>query len=78
MMMGTQDRQQPLFYAGFSLDDRVRPDDPLRQVKEHIDFPFVRREVVSLYGRNGHVSIDPAVILKLLFLMFFDDVKSER
>jgi len=51
-MMGTQDRQQPLFYGGFSLDDRVRPDDPLRQVKEHIDFSFVRREVVSLYGQE--------------------------
>ena len=77
-MMGIQDRQQPLFYSGFSLDDRVRPDDPLRLVKEQIDFSFVRREVASLYGRNGHVSTDPEVILKLLFLLFFDDVKSER
>ena len=71
-MMGIQDRQQPLFYSGFSLDDRVRPDDPLRQVKEQIDFSFVRRDVASLYGRNGHVSIDPEVILKLLFLLFFE------
>ena len=77
-MMGTQDNQQPLFYVGFDLDSRVRPDDPLRQVKQRVDFSFVRREVAWLYGGNGHVSIDPEVILKLLFLLFFDDVKSER
>jgi len=77
-MMGTHDSQQPLFYVGFDLDSRVRPDDPLRQVRDRIDFSFVRREVAGVYGRNGHVSIDPEVILKLLFLLFFDDVKSER
>jgi transposase len=78
LMMGTQDKQQPLFYVGFDLDSRVGPEDPLRQVKQRIDFSFVRREVTELYGGNGHVSIDPEVILKLLFLLFFDDVKSER
>ena len=71
-MMGTHDSQQPLFYVGFDLDSRVRPDDPLRQVRDRIDFSFVRREVAGVHGRNGHVSIDPEVILKLLFLLFFD------
>src|SRR3990170_1280858 len=77
-MMGTHDSQQPLFYVGFDLDSRVRPDDALRQVRDRIDFSFVRREVAGVYGRNGHVSIDPEATLKLLFLLFFDDVKSER
>ena len=50
MMMGTQDSQQPLLYVGFDLDSRVRPDDPLRQVKQRIDSSFVRREVAGLHG----------------------------
>ena len=77
-MMGTTDGQPPLFCVGVDVDDRIPRDHPLRLVKQQVDFSFVRREVSDLYGRNGNVSIDPEVILKLLFLLFFDDVKSER
>ena len=37
-MMGIHDGQQPLFYCGISLDERVPAEHPLRRVKEHIDF----------------------------------------
>jgi transposase len=47
-------------------------------VREKIDFTWVRDEVAHLYGYNGNESADPAVILKLLFLLFLDNVKSER
>lgn len=60
------------------LDRRVRADHPLRRVDELIDFTFVRAEVAHCYGHNGHVSVDPVVVLKLLFLLFFDNVASER
>src|SRR6266446_2091304 len=29
-------------------------------------------------GRRGNESVDPVVILKMMFLLFFDDIKSER
>jgi transposase len=38
----------------------------------------VRAEVARFYGQNGNVGIDPVVLLKLMFLLFFDDVSSER
>ncbi len=76
-MMGTQDKQQPLFRV-VNLDQRVRADHPLRRVKELIDFSFVRREVAPRYGYNGNASVDPEVILKMMFLLFFDDISSER
>ncbi len=38
----------------------------------------MRAEVGDRYGRNGHVSVDPEVILKMMFLLFYDDVASER
>lgn len=67
-----------LFYTGFSLDDRVPTDHPLRRVLAEVDFSFVRRGVAHLYGHNGHESVDPTVLLKLLFLTHFYNVRSER
>lgn len=67
-----------LFYVGINLDDRVPRDHPLRRVAEAVDFGFVRDRVAHLYGGNGHESVDPTVILKLLFLTFFEKARSER
>jgi transposase len=77
-MMGMQKNQSELFSYQINLNQRVRADHPLRQVKEAVDFCFVRAEVASLYGSNGNESVDPAVILKMMFLLFFDNVASER
>ena len=77
-MMGTQDSQKQLFNYSVDLDKRVRRDNPLRPIQERIDFAWVRDEVAHCYGYNGNESVDPVVILKLLFLLFFDAVKSER
>ena len=77
-MMGIQDGQQELFAYQINLNKRVRADNPLRKVNEVVDFTFVRAEVAALYGYNGNESVDPAVILKMMFLLFFDNVASER
>jgi transposase len=61
-----------------NLENRVRVGHPLRQVKTAIDFGVVREEVAHCYGRNGNKSVPPEVILKMMFLLFFDDIKSER
>lgn len=76
--MGHQQSQKELFSYQVDLDKRVRSDHPLRQVAAAIDFTFARAEVHATYGYNGNVSVDPAVVLKLMFLLFFDDVRSER
>lgn len=76
--MGTHDGQKELFSYGVNLDRRVRTDHPLRAVRATVDFSFVRSEVAQCYGYNGHESIDPEVILKLMFVLFLDNVKSER
>lgn len=43
-----------------------------------MDFDFVRREVANLYGACGHESLDPAVLMKLMLLLFLENVSSER
>lgn len=76
--MGVHVEQKSLFAYGINLDDRVRRDNPLRRIAEVIDFSFVRDEVRELYARKGNESVDPEYILKLMFLLFLDNVKSER
>ena len=78
MLGRKQTRQTKLFYSGFNLDDRVPADHPLRRVAAMIDFDFVRPHVAPLYGQVGNPSIDPAVLLKLMFLLFYENVSSER
>jgi transposase len=77
-MMGQQKSERELFSYAVNLEKRVRSDHPLRAVAAAIDFRFVREEVARCYGRKGNVSVDPEVILKMMFLLFFDDVASER
>lgn len=77
-MMGHQKQERELFSYAVNLEKRVRSDHPLRRVAALIDFKFVRAEVADCYGRNGQVSVDPEVIMKMMFLLFFDDVPSAR
>lgn len=76
--MGQQAGQKEMFSYQVDLDRRIRADHPLRAIRRTIDFSFVRQEVAHCYGYNGQVSVDPEVILKLMFLLFLDNVKSER
>jgi hypothetical protein len=73
-MMGSPEPQKEMFSYQIDLDRRMRAENPLRRLREAIDFGFVRAEVADCYGANGNESVDPAVILKLMFLLFWDNV----
>ena len=78
-MMGKANKLEPkLFYHGVSLERRIPQDHQLRRIKQLIDFTFVRSQVESLYGKNGNESIDPVIILKMMLLLFYENIKSER
>ena len=78
-MIGPIQQSEPkLFHYGVNLEERVRLNNPLRAVKSAIDFRFVRERVAGFYGSEGHESEDPIVILKLMLLLFLDNVRSER
>lgn len=78
-MMGVQHQpQSSLFYVGINIDRRVRENHPLRKANELIDFDFAYSEVRDCYGNNGNVSVPPPVILKLMLLLVFYNVRSER
>ena len=77
-MMGRQEPQKDLFSYRIDLEQRIRPENPLRRIAEKIDFTFIREEVARFYGRRGNESVDPVILLKMMFLLFYDDVPSER
>jgi transposase len=78
-MMGKPQSLEPkLFYTRVNISERIPSDYPLRRVKELVDFAFVRKEVKGFYGYNGNVSLDPPLVLKLQFLLFYENVRSER
>jgi hypothetical protein len=56
-LVGEQKSAPQLFNYAVNLDKRVRANHPLRQVKELIDFGFVREEVAQCYGKNGNESV---------------------
>ena len=78
-MMGRQQRvQTKLFYTKLYLDQRIRKDHILRKISKYIDFDFIYKEVKDKYGTRGNVSVPPPVILKMIFLLIFYNVRSER
>lgn len=77
-MMGIHLPQKELFSYEVDLDRRVRADHPLRRLDSILDLSFVRAEVARSYGRKGHVSVDPVVLVKLMILLFLEDIPSER
>ena len=75
-MLGNQKNIEPkLFYHGVSLERRVPQDHPLREINRLVDFNFIRSKVADLYGHVGKPSVDPVVILKLMFLAYYENVK---
>ncbi len=79
-MSERKDRVEKLFltYTDFNLDERMPADHALRRISEVIDFGFVRAEVGHCYGYNGNKSVDPTLLVKLMFLLFYERVRSER
>jgi len=78
MMGRKQHRQEQLFYTSFSLDERIGADDRLRQIREVVDFSFVRPAVADLYRDVGDPSADPIVLLKLVLISFLENIPGER
>lgn len=78
MMRREEAAQSPLFRKAINLSERVPEQHVLRRVKAVIDFDFVYDEVEKFYGGVGNPSVPPAIILKLMVLLFLYNVRSER
>jgi len=60
------------------LDCMLPKSHILLDIKKLVNFSFVTEEVKDLYSDTGRGSIDPTRMFKMLFLMFFSNIPSER
>ena len=73
-----QPKEASLFAYDVNLELRIASDHPLRAIKRTLDLSFVDPLVEKTYGRSGNQSVPPQIILRMLFLLFYYDIPSER
>ena len=78
-MRGTVDEQPPLFHT-FCVEDRIRPDHPLRDIKRRTDriLAGMSDRFAAAYSVTGRPSIPPERLLKALLLQCLYSIRSER
>ena len=78
-MRGRADEPVPLFHT-FSVEERIRADHPLRDVKRRVDriLTSMSSRFAAAYSTNGRPSVPPDRLLKALLLMTLYSIRSER
>ena len=78
-MRGHRDPQPSLFYA-IDVEARIRPDHPLRPVKEAVDrlLAGLSDRFDAAYSDTGRPGVPPERLIKALLLMALYSVRSER
>src|ERR1700675_2198461 len=77
-MMGERRvRQDALFYA-FSLEEHVPDRHLLRSIDRLVELDGLRQELAPVYSEMGRPSIDPALMIWMLLVVYCFGVGSER
>ena len=78
-MRGRIDEQPALFHT-FHVEDRIRADHPLRDVKRRADriLAALSAEFAQCYSRTGRPSVPPERLLKAQLLLALYSLRSER
>lgn len=78
-MRGQADDQPPLFHM-FNVEDRIRRDHPLRDVKRRADriLAGMSSQFAKAYSSTGRPSVPPERLLKALLLRALYSLRSER
>lgn len=65
-------------FAMITIDDLVPKDHLVRKIDAVIDFDFIYPIIESTYSTIGRPSIDPVVLIKLVFIQYLFGVRSMR
>ena len=78
-MRGRADQQLPLFHT-FEVEDRIRTDHPLRDIKRRTDriLDTLSSQFEAAYSSTGRPSVPPERLLKALLLLALYSIRSER
>jgi hypothetical protein len=74
-MMGIHSKQGEFWAQPVELARRISADHPLRKIDRVLKLDFVRGEVAGKYCTRGNVSVDPVLIMRLILVLFLDDVR---
>ncbi|WP_236867783.1 transposase, partial [Brevibacillus laterosporus] len=78
-MLKRQDAEARYQLSVVSLDELVPSDHLVRKIEKAIDFTFIYDLVKDKYSAdNGRPSIDPVVLLKIVFIQYLFGIKSMR
>ncbi len=78
-MRGSDERTGSLF-SYVRIEERLRPDHPLRAIRALTDetLAAMERELAALYSGIGRPSIAPQMLLRAMLLQAFYSMRSER
>jgi transposase len=78
-MRGRTEEQAELFHV-FNVEERIRADHPLRDVKRRVDaiLKSMSASFAQAYSRTGRPSVPPERLLKAMLLMAMYSIRSER
>jgi len=71
---------QPAFFHSFCVEDRIRADHPLRDIKRRTDriLATLSAKFSQCYSRTGRPSVPPERLLKAQLLLALYSIRSER
>src|ERR1700733_2388952 len=78
--MRGQDKRNGSLFSYVNLEDKVRPDHPLRTIRTLVNeaFASMSPQFAGLYPGIGRPSIPPEQLLRAMLLQAFYSVRSER
>jgi transposase len=78
--MRGEDHQQSHVFSYLSPEERVRPDHPLRAIREMVDVVLsqLSRSFDGMYAKVGRPSIAPEKLLRAQLLQMLYSIRSER
>jgi len=78
-MRGPNDSQRLMFFT-FQIEDRIRPDHPLRPIKKMVDEELARMSLLlqRAYADTGRPGVPPERLLKALLLQALYSLRSEK
>ncbi|MDF9412602.1 transposase, partial [Brevibacillus laterosporus] len=78
-MLKRQDSEARYQLSVVSLDELVPSDHLVRKIEKAIDFTFIYDLVKDKYSQdNGRPSVDPVVLIKIVFIQYLFGIKSMR
>lgn len=77
-MMGIKNNNERNQITLISLEDLVPKEHLVRKIDNAMDFSFIYEIVKDLYKPNGRESIDPVVLIKIIFIQYIFGISSMR